>query len=79
MIAFGLRKAGSTFQRLMSRVLINVPNCDVYLEDVVCYSDSWDEHVQLLNCFFAYLKKANLTLNLAKCEFACATVSYLGK
>ncbi len=44
-----------------------------------CYSDSWDEHVKLLKCVFACLKKANLTLNLAKCEFACATVSYLGK
>ncbi len=54
-IAFGLQKAGSTFQRLMSRVLINVPNCDAYLEDVVCYSDSWDEHVQLLNCFFLHI------------------------
>ncbi len=63
----------------MSSVLINVPNCDAYLDDVVCYSDSWDEHVKLLDCVFACLEKANLTLNLAKCEFACATVSYLGK
>ncbi len=78
-MAFGLRNAGATFQRLMSRVLINVPNCDAYLDDVVCYSDSWDEHVKLLNWVFACLEKANLTLNLAKCEFACATVSYLGK
>ncbi len=62
----------------MSSVLINVPNCDAYLDDV-CYSDSWDEHVKLLDCVFACLEKANLTLNLAKCEFACATVSYLGK
>ncbi len=78
-MAFGLRNAGATFQHLMSRVLLNVPNCDAYLDDVVCYFDSWDEHIQLLNCVFACLKEANLTLNLAKCEFACATVSYLGK
>ncbi len=26
-------------QRLMSRVLINVPNCDAYLDDVVCCLD----------------------------------------
>ncbi len=50
-MAFRLRNAGATFQHLMSRVLINVPNCDAYLDDVVCYSDSWDEHVKLLNCF----------------------------
>lgn len=49
-MAFGLRNAGATFQRLMSKVFANVPNCEAYLDDV-CYSDSWDEHVKLLNCF----------------------------
>ncbi len=58
----------------MSRVLINVPNCDAYLDDVVCYSDSWDEHVKPLDCVFGCLEKANLTLNLAKCQVKSSQV-----
>ncbi|XP_049912636.1 uncharacterized protein LOC126397732 [Epinephelus moara] len=76
---FGLRNAPATFQRLMHIVLANVKNCEVYLDDVVAYSDTWSEHVTVLKEIFKRLKDANLTLNLAKCEFGKATVTYLGK
>ncbi len=76
---FGLRNAGATFQRFMSIVLSNVPNCEAYLDDVVCYSDMWEGHLETLNDVFKCLRNANLTLNLSKCEFGCATVTYLGK
>ncbi len=76
---FGLRNAGATFQRLMSIVLSNVSNCEAYLDDVVCYADTWRDHLQTIDEVFRRLSDANLTLNLAKCEFGCATVTYLGK
>ncbi len=76
---FGLRNAGATFQRLMSIVLSNVSKCKAYLDDVVCYADTWGDHLQTIDEVFRRLSDANLTLNLAKCEFGCATVTYLGK
>lgn len=78
-MAFGLRNAPATFQRLVDIVLHDVPNCNAYLDDLVLYSLSWTEHISLLRTVFARLAKANLTLNLAKCEFGKATVTYLGK
>ncbi len=78
-MAFGLRNAGATFQRLMSIVLSDVSNCEAYLDDVVCYADTWEDHLKTLNDVFKCLRNANLTLNLSKCEFGCATVTYLGK
>lgn len=66
---FGLRNAGATFQRLMSRVLSDVSNCEVYLDDVVCYDDSFEDHLRSIDKVFKCLSGANLTLNLAKCEF----------
>lgn len=78
-MAFGLRNAPATFQRLVDIVLHDVPNCNAYLDDLVLYSLSWTEHIGLLRTVFERLFKANLTLNLAKCEFGKATVTYLGK
>lgn len=54
-------------------------NVEVYLDDVVIYSNTWEEHLEKLRVVFERLSRASLTLNLAKCEFAKATVTYLGK
>ncbi len=78
-MAFGLRNAPATFQCLMSLVLGNVLNCNVYLDDVVIYSFSWAEHLLTLYDVFHRLSAASFTLNLRKCEFAKASVTYLGK
>lgn len=78
-MAFGLRNAPATFQRLMSTVLGDLPNCNVYLDDVVIYSATWSDHVSSLYDVFSRLAAASLTLNLTKCEFAKASVTYLGK
>ncbi len=78
-MAFGMRNAPATFQRLMNQVLSGVTNVEVYLDDVVVFSNTWEEHLNQLYVIFDRLNKASLTLNLAKCEFAKATVTYLGK
>ncbi|TKS65422.1 Retrovirus-related Pol polyprotein from transposon opus [Collichthys lucidus] len=78
-MAFGMRNAPATFQRLMQRVLGNVPGCSVYLDDVVVYSKDWVSHMSSLRDVFQRLAEASLTLNLAKCEFGKAMVTYLGK
>lgn len=78
-MAFGMKNAPATFQRLMHLVLGDIPQCNVYLDDVMVYSSSWEQHMTNLALVFHRLSKASLTLNLAKCEFGKATVTYLGK
>ncbi len=51
----------------------------MYLDDVVVYSQTWDEHIVQIRALFDHFVKANVTVNLLKCEFAKATVVYLGK
>lgn len=78
-MSFGLRNAPATFQRLMNRVVSGLEGCAVYLDDLVVFSDSWDLHLQRLHAVLMRLSEASLTVNLAKCDFARATVTYLGK
>ncbi len=76
---FGMCNAPATFQRLVNIVFDDIPTCTAYLDDVVIYSPTWAEHLSTLRLVFQRLENASLTLNLAKCEFGKATVTYLGK
>ncbi|KAI2646146.1 Retrovirus-related Pol polyprotein [Labeo rohita] len=76
---FGVRNAPATFQRLVNRVLSRLSGCVAYLDDVILYSSSWADHLVTIRELFVRLTEASLTLNLAKCEFGKATVTYLGK
>ena len=69
----------STFQRLINLVLKGVADCEAYLDDIVIYSSTWSRHIAQVKEVFGRLAAANLTVNLAKCEFGQATVTYLGK
>lgn len=51
----------------------------MHLDDVVFYSGSWQLHVSRLGALLDRLVAACLKVNLAKCEFARAPVTYLGK
>lgn len=78
-MAFGKRNAPATFQRLLQKVLSGIMNCEAYLDDLVTYSDNWEAHVCSVDQEFSWLAHASLTLNLSKCEFAKALITYLGK
>ena len=75
---FGLRNAPSTFQRLANQLVHGLEGCAVYLDDLVIFADNWSQHVQRLTSLLKRLQEANLTVNLAKSEFAKATLTYLG-
>ncbi|KAI2654741.1 Retrovirus-related Pol polyprotein from transposon opus [Labeo rohita] len=78
-MSFGLRNAPATFQRMMNCVVSGLEGCAVYLDDLVVFSDSWDLHLKRLGAVLKRLSDAKLTVNLAKCNFAQATITYLGK
>ena len=52
--------------------------CQVYIDDVAVYSTTWEEHLEHLRRVFTCLRKANLTLKMAKCQFGRRQVEYLG-
>ena len=77
---FGLKGAPATFQRLMNSVLSGLVGvyCFVYLDDVVIYGNSLDDHNKTLINVLTELRKHNLKLHPHKCEFLRKEVNYLG-
>ena len=75
---FGMKNTASTFQRLMNIVCSKVKNCVVYIDDLVIYSNSWEDHLQSIRELFKAIQNANLVINLAKSDFSQAKITYLG-
>jgi hypothetical protein len=75
---FGLRNAPSAFQRLMDMVLDGLDSSKAYIDDVVVFSDTWEQHLEDLKTTLERLKKAGLTVKRRKCVWGCALVSFLG-
>lgn len=77
---FGLCNAPTTFTRLVNDILR--PLIDsfiiVYLDDILVYSATWEEHISHLMQVLETLKKHQLLTNLNKCEFAQKSLVYLG-
>ena len=57
---------------------LSLDRCLVYLDDVIVFSRSFDEHLVNLECVFERLAQAGLTLKLSKCTFCRKEVRYLG-
>lgn len=76
---FGLRNAPSTFQRAMNHVLAGLQNkCLVYMDDVLIFSTSLQEHIESIRLVFDRFRKTNFKVQLDKSEFLRQTVKFLG-
>ena len=77
---FGLKGAPATFQRLMDRVLTGLQGTElfVYLDDIVIFAASIEEHAGRAKRLFARLSAAGLRLQPEKCAFLSTKIKYLG-
>lgn len=77
---FGLKNAPATFQRVMDHVLRGLIGkcCLIYMDDIIVFSTSLQEHLENLEKILKALEKVNLKLQLDKCEFLKKEVAFLG-
>lgn len=78
---FGLNGAPATFQRLMTHEVLPgyLHNfCKVYLDDVLIYSTTIEEHVTHIRLVLERMQIHNLHISAEKCTFASTSVDYLG-
>ncbi|CAF4749152.1 unnamed protein product [Rotaria magnacalcarata] len=79
-MSFGLTSAPATFQRLMDIVLAGLKwqYCLVYIDDVVIFSPTFEQHIKDLEKVFQALQSANLTLKASKYQVCRREMRYLG-
>ena len=77
---FGLTNAPATFQMEMNRIFFPlIGKCMfVYLDDLVIFSKSEEDHLEHLKAVFQIIKENRLKINIEKCHFFMKEVEVLG-
>ncbi|KAJ8015005.1 hypothetical protein DPEC_G00021650 [Dallia pectoralis] len=77
---FGLCNAPATFERLMERVLADVPgnNLQVYLDDVLVHGVNFEAALTALQTVLSKIQQAGLKLNPGKCKLMRKELVFLG-
>ena len=76
---FGLCNAPVTFQHLMQNTLgkLNLMYCMIYLDDVIIFGRTKEEHLECLRIVFKRFWEFNLKLKPSKCSFSQSKIIYL--
>ncbi|RVX07353.1 Retrovirus-related Pol polyprotein from transposon 17.6 [Vitis vinifera] len=77
---FGLKNAGATYQRLMTKIFKPLigRSVEVYIDDIVVKSKTREQHILHLQEVFYLLRKYGMKLNPSKCAFGVSAGKFLG-
>ncbi|XP_075633844.1 uncharacterized protein LOC142606365 [Castanea sativa] len=77
---FGLKNAGSTYQRMVTRMFDSQlgRNMEAYIDDMVIKSKKTRDHLKDLHETLSVLRKYKLRLNASKCSFGVGSGKFLG-
>lgn len=77
---FGLANAPATYQRLMEEVMgeLHTRICYVYIDDVIVFAKTYEEHLHHLELVFERIADAGLKLAPDKCSLFKRKVKYVG-
>ena len=76
---FGLCNVPATFQRLMQKCMgeLNFIYCSIYLDDLIVFLQTAEEHLHHLHVVFDCLREYNLKLKPLKCNLFREEINYL--
>ena len=74
----GLRNAPMIFSKIMNQILGDLEFTVVYIDDIVIFSKTAEEHLRHINIVMQRLRDANIKISLKKSEFFCKKIEILG-
>ena len=77
-VLFRLAQAPAYFQELMTGILKDFPFAIAYLDNIIIFSKTPQEHLSHICMVFKKLRSANLSMKKSKCSFFSKDIQYLG-
>ncbi|XP_033739239.1 uncharacterized protein LOC117326590 [Pecten maximus] len=75
---FGLVNAPASFCRLMRILLDGMKKIESFIDDILIYTKTWEEHLDILRELFVRLRNANITARPTKCALGFQSLECLG-
>ena len=73
---FGLTNVPAS-QRMMTKLLHGIKGCLVFIDDIIIFADTWDEHQRILEEVLCRIQDADLKIKRSKCQFGKESVKFL--
>ena len=77
-VPFGLAQVPAYFQELMTGILKDFNFAIAYLDDIIIFSKTPQEHLSHIRMVFKEHKSANLSMKKSKCNFFSKEIQYVG-
>ncbi|KZS09590.1 Uncharacterized protein APZ42_026149 [Daphnia magna] len=77
-LPFGVCHAGDDYSRRVSAVFDDIPNCRRIIEDILIFSETYEEHVSLVKQVFQRAADIQIAINTSKIKFAQPSVLFGG-
>lgn len=76
---FGISVASEVFQHALQNLLSDIPNLVVYIDDILIYAQTKEEHDKIVAQFLEKAKLIGLKLNKTKIQFCQESVNFMGQ
>ncbi len=77
-LPFGIKSAPEIFHRAMEQIIEGLDGVPVYIDDIIIWGSTAQEHNERLNRVMECIQKHGLKLNKSKCEFGVQEILFLG-
>lgn len=77
-VPFGLKNAPRVFQRIIREIIGDLPFVKIFLDDILVFSRSREEHIHHVQEILEILYRNNIAISLEKSCFVRNSITYLG-
>ena len=77
-LPMGITVSPDIAQEIMERLLNTITDIEIYIDDIACFSQDYDQHMTLLDTVLSKLQQAGFMANPPKCEWAVQETDFLG-
>jgi len=77
-LPMGVSTSPDIAQEIMERILGHLEDLEIYIDDLAAFSNTWKEHIKLLDKILTILQDKGFSVNPLKCEWGIQETDFLG-